>query len=118
MAVANKATCSFCGADSSRANKLIAGQDNMYICVDVCTQVLTSSTKRTDEPHFSVREQQVFCLSLQSYDENIINDMMKWLEENKITTWVKVTNKPDKLISHKIIFENESDLVAFKLRWV
>ena len=45
--------------------------------------------------------------------------MLKWLDKNVKNAWVN-TYEETKYNSktYKIIFENESDLIAFKIRWI
>lgn len=114
-----KLACSFCGKDQKNVLKLIAGQDDIFICnecVDVCNEVLTAKMKPT-QPKFEIVEQQLFCGVLQNYDEQTIMDMVSWLDENDISTW-KSHDMIGDTDTFKILFESESDLVAFKLRWI
>lgn len=122
MAIANKICCSFCGEDQTKVSNLIAGQNDVYICdtcVDICTQTLTSTTKiAPTKPEFEIVEQTMFCAILRNFDNESIRDMSTWFRENDIAVWYRRETKPDYADTFQIIFENESDLVAFKLRWI
>lgn len=121
MALTNKPSCSFCGEDQTKVAKLIAGQNDTYICndcVDVCTQVLAPASTNTGQPHFEIVERNMFCAVLQNYDEQTIMDMCTWIKDNEIHVWSMPDGKPRYGDSFKIMFESESDLVAFKLRWI
>ena len=120
MALTSKPCCSFCGKDQKSVGKLIAGQNDVLICnecIDICNQVLDASATKTKKPEFEIVEQKMFCAVLQNYEEQTIMDMVSWLNENNINTWKhqEVIGEAD---TFKILFENESDLVAFKLRWI
>lgn len=87
-------------------------------CVDVCNEVLAKPAAKSTEPRFEIVEQQMLCAVLQNFDETTVSDMKMWLVENDITTWIKALRATNDVDSFQILFENESDLVAFKLRWI
>ena len=111
--------CSFCSKDSANVSKIIAGND-VYICdecVDVCSSVIHKTPDK--EPSFDVYQQTVHCAVLQDFDDNIIEDMKAWIKENIDSSWIRVYKEPNSAkLTHKFVFESESDLVAFKLRWI
>jgi len=119
MALISKPSCSFCGKDQKSVDKLIVGQNDVFICnecIYVCNQVLIPSSNNTGKPHFEIVEHQMFCAILQNFDESTISDMLVWLDDNEIGVWTRSAGVYTS--SFKIIFENESDIVAFKLRWI
>ncbi len=113
--------CSFCNKDKSKAKKLIAG-NNVYICdscVDICSDVIHQAPSANTEPSFEIIEQTVYCALLQNYDDRTIKDMKEWIKDNIEESWIRVYNEPNRTTeTYKIFFNNESDLVAFKLRWI
>lgn len=116
-----KPSCSFCGEDRTKVSKLIAGQNDTYICndcVNVCNQVLAPASNNTSKPHFEIVEHNMFCAVLQNYEEQVIMDMVTWLKDNEITAWSRTDGMPVYGDSFQIMFESESDLIAFKLRWI
>lgn len=117
MALKASPVCSFCNETAKQVGKLIAGT-NAYICdncVNLCTSMLDDELRPT-EPRFDITEQQMFCATLQNYDAATVDKMRAWIDENEMSAWVKTVDKNE--FMYKIIFENESDLVAFKLRWI
>ena len=122
MAMKSKINCSFCNKDYTQVIKLIQGQSDVFICnecIDICNDTINSTSNNSSETRFGVTEQQMFCAVLQNYDRKSITKMQEWLDENEISTWTKISNEIDSVCSIcKIMFENESDLVAFKLRWI
>lgn len=112
-------TCSFCDKDYTQVSKIIAGND-VYICnecIDVCSSVIHKTPDR--EPSFDVSQQTVYCAIVQNFDDKTIEDMKRWIKENIDSVWIRVyKDSSSTKITHKFVFESESDLVAFKLRWV
>ena len=112
--------CSFCNKDSSKIATMIAG-NNVYICnecVDVCSDTIHGASQST-EPSFEIIEQQVYCALLQNYNDTSIRLMKEWIKENIEESWIREYTEPERNTStYKIFFNNESDLVAFKLRWI
>ena len=115
-------TCSFCNKDRTQVNKLIAGSGDVYICnecIDICSDTIHQTPRESKQPIFDITEQIVYCAILQNYDDRSISQMREWLEENIEKSWVRVYEEPNRdYETYKIIFESESDLVAFKLRWI
>lgn len=122
MAVAKKVCCSFCGEDQTKVSNLIAGENDVYICnvcIDICTQTLTSTSKAAStKPEFEIIEQTMFCAVLRNFSDTTLREMSQWLKENEISTWYRRETKQEDADTFQIIFETESDLVAFKLRWI
>lgn len=120
--MAPQITCSFCFRDQKQVDKLISGpNDNVYICnecIDICAETIHNASYKNKEPKMDTTEEKVYCLTLQNYDSGSISDMVDWLETNVKNSWVNTYEDPKfKTKTYKILFESESDLVAFKLRW-
>jgi len=122
MAIKNKVpTCSFCKKDQSQVKHLIASVD-VYICnecVDICSETIHTVQSKSLEPSFEIVEQQSYYALLQNYDEVTVNNMNEWLKENVEEYYVRsYTEDKRNNLTYKFVFNNESDVVAFKLRWI
>ena len=115
-------TCSFCGKDQRKVNSLIAGPNDIYICnecVEICNKTIPPKKAFPSEPKFSVSEERVFCAILQFYKPAKIEEMLNWLNDNVKNSWVNTYQERGyDSATYKILFENESDLIAFKIRWI
>lgn len=115
--------CSFCKKDSNQVDKLIAG-DGVFICnecIDICNDTIhpNPAISISTDPIFDIIEQNMYCAILQHYDERILSQMKNWIKENIEESWIRVYKEPDRNTStYKIYFNSESDLIAFKLRWI
>ena len=118
----SKVACSFCNKSQTQVDKLIAGEGGVYICnecIDICSDTIRQPAGSSNEPSFDVTEEMIYCATLQNYDDRSISLMREWLRENIENSWIRMYKEPDRNYeTYKIIFESESDLVAFKLRWI
>lgn len=68
------------------------------------------------EPSFEVKLEH----TVGRVDVNEINEIFEWLRENIRGEWADRTfqNKEDYLVGLTFFFNNESDALAFKMRWI
>jgi hypothetical protein len=113
--------CSFCHKTQQEVATLIVGGDDISICNEcttLCAEQISKSVPTIKNPTMDITEESFFCLTLRYYKEAEISNMFSWLETNVKNAWINNYIETDDLLSYKIIFENQSDLVAFKLRWL
>jgi len=114
--------CSFCNKDQRAVITLIITPDNKTgicnECVDVCNETMKTPTI-DNETHFDMSEQTVYSATFRNYEVDYIKEIIDWAESNFDSVWVKkYTETASANDSYKLIFENESDLIALKLRWI
>ena len=111
--------CSFCSKDSTQVSQIISGND-VYICnecIDVCSSVIHKTPDK--EPSFDTYQETVHCAIIQNFDDKTIDDMKLWVKENIDSSWIRTYREHSREnLTYKFVFESESDLVAFKLRWI